>query len=158
MDPSSIISTSAIFSFNLPLDSMLELDQSVVRHVKRSSLFYENLQYRHALEVANQKVNKNLVELQQDQIAGRLIQQRMMPPEECNINGLSMHRYMKSSLYLSGDFIDYIRLDEDRVLFYLADVSGHGASSAFLSVLLKKKGLHFNYFGVDININSCNFV
>ena len=59
--------------FNLPLDSMLELDQSVVRHVKRSSLFYENLQYRHALEVANQKVNKNLVELQQDQIAGRLI-------------------------------------------------------------------------------------
>ena len=123
--------------FNLPLDSMLELDQSVVRHVKRSSLFYENLQYRHALEVANQKVNKNLVELQQDQIAGRLIQQRMMPPEECNINGLSMHRYMKSSLYLSGDFIDYIRLDEDRVLFYLADVSGHGASSAFLSVLLK---------------------
>lgn len=123
--------------FNLPLDAMLELDQSVVRHVKRSALFYENLQYRHALEVANQKVNKNLLELQQDQIAGRLIQQRMMPPEECNINGLSMHRYMKSSLYLSGDFIDYIRLDEDRVLFYLADVSGHGASSAFLSVLLK---------------------
>ena len=123
--------------FNLPLDAMLELDQSVVRHVKRSALFYENLQYRHALEVANQKVNKNLAELQQDQIAGRLIQQRMMPPEECNINGLSMHRYMKSSLYLSGDFIDYIRLDEDRVLFYLADVSGHGASSAFLSVLLK---------------------
>jgi len=50
---------------------------------------------------------------------------------------LSMHRYMKSSLYLSGDFIDHIRLDEDCVLFYLADVSGHGASSAFLSVLLK---------------------
>jgi sigma-B regulation protein RsbU (phosphoserine phosphatase) len=44
---------------------------------------------------------------------------------------------MKSSLYLSGDFIDYIRLGEHRVLFYLADVSGHGASSAFLSVLLK---------------------
>jgi serine phosphatase RsbU (regulator of sigma subunit) len=123
--------------FNLPLDSMLELDQSVMRHVKRSALFYENLHYRQALEVANQQVNKNLAELQQDQIAGRLIQQRMMPPEECSINGLSMHRYMKSSLYLSGDFIDYIRLNEDRVLFYLADVSGHGASSAFLSVLLK---------------------
>ena len=123
--------------FNLPLDSMLELDQSVVRHVKRSTLFYENLQYRQQLEVAHKQVNKNLAELQQDQIAGRLIQQRMMPPEQCNVNGLSMKRYMKSSLYLSGDFIDHIRLDDDRVLFYLADVSGHGASSAFLSVLLK---------------------
>jgi sigma-B regulation protein RsbU (phosphoserine phosphatase) len=123
--------------FNLPLDSMPELDQSVLRHVKRSALFYENLQYRQELETVYRQVNKNLAELQQDQIAGRLIQQRMMPPEECSINGLSMHRYMKSSLYLSGDFIDHIRLDEDCVLFYLADVSGHGASSAFLSVLLK---------------------
>ena len=123
--------------FDLPLDSMYELDQSVVRHVKKSALFYENLQYRQELEVVHRQVNKNLAELQQDQIAGRLIQQRMMPPEECSINGLSMNRYMKSSLYLSGDFVDHIRLDEDRVLFYLADVSGHGASSAFLSVLLK---------------------
>jgi len=123
--------------FNLPLDTLVELDQSVTRHVKRSALFYENLQYRQELEVVHRQVNKNLAELQQDQIAGRLIQQRMMPPEECSINGLSMHRYMKSSLYLSGDFVDYIRLDEHRVLFYLADVSGHGASSAFLSVLLK---------------------
>jgi serine phosphatase RsbU (regulator of sigma subunit) len=123
--------------FNLPLDTLFELDQSVMRHVKRSALFYENIQYRQELEVVHRQVNKNLAELQQDQIAGRLIQQRMMPPEECSINGLSMHRYMKSSLYLSGDFIDYIRLGEHRVLFYLADVSGHGASSAFLSVLLK---------------------
>jgi sigma-B regulation protein RsbU (phosphoserine phosphatase) len=123
--------------FDLPLDSMHELDQSVKRHVQRSALFYENLQYRQELELVHQQVNNNLAELQQDQIAGRLIQQRMMPPEECSINGLSMNRYMKSSLYLSGDFIDHIRLDDDRVLFYLADVSGHGASSAFLSVLLK---------------------
>ena len=123
--------------FSLPLESMLELDQSVSRHVKRSALFYENEQYRKQLEKAHRQVNKSLAELQQDQIAGRLIQQRMMPPEKCSVNGLSMRRYMKSSLYLSGDFIDHIRLDDDRVLFYLADVSGHGASSAFLSVLLK---------------------
>ena len=41
------------------------------------------------------------------------------------------------SLYLSGDFVDYFRVDERRVAFYLADVSGHGASSAFVTVLLK---------------------
>lgn len=41
------------------------------------------------------------------------------------------------SLYLSGDFLDYFNLDERRSLFYFADVSGHGASSAFVTVLLK---------------------
>ncbi len=123
--------------FDLPVSAMSELDVSVNRHVQRSKLFYENVRYRQELELVHRQVNKNLAELQQDQIAGRLIQQRMMPPESCSINGLTMQRYMKSSLYLSGDFIDHIRLDDDRVLFYLADVSGHGASSAFLTVLLK---------------------
>ena len=36
-----------------------------------------------------------------------------------------------------GDFLDYFNLDEHRCLFYFADVSGHGASSAFVTVLLK---------------------
>ncbi len=40
-------------------------------------------------------------------------------------------------MYLSGDFVDYFRVDERRIAFYLADVSGHGASSAFVTVLLK---------------------
>lgn len=123
--------------FDLPLDHMDDLDQSVARHMKRSLIIYENLRYQQELEAVHQQVNLSLAELQQDQIAGRLIQQRMMPPEECSVNGLTMRLYMKSSLYLSGDFIDHIRLDENRVLFYLADVSGHGASSAFLTVLLK---------------------
>ncbi|MEE3169820.1 MAG: PP2C family protein-serine/threonine phosphatase, partial [Pseudomonadota bacterium] len=32
---------------------------------------------------------------------------------------------------------DYFRISEDQVLVYIADVSGHGASSAFVTVLLK---------------------
>jgi sigma-B regulation protein RsbU (phosphoserine phosphatase) len=41
------------------------------------------------------------------------------------------------SLYLSGDFVDYFRVSDTQLGFYLADVSGHGASSAFVTVLLK---------------------
>jgi serine phosphatase RsbU (regulator of sigma subunit) len=40
-------------------------------------------------------------------------------------------------MIMSGDFIDYFELSDGRVLFYIADVSGHGASSAFITVLLK---------------------
>jgi serine phosphatase RsbU (regulator of sigma subunit) len=41
------------------------------------------------------------------------------------------------SLFLSGDFVDYFKINEDQFGFYIADVSGHGASSAFVTVLLK---------------------
>ena len=38
---------------------------------------------------------------------------------------------------MSGDFVDSIAINEHQTLFYLADVSGHGASSALVTVLLK---------------------
>jgi len=41
------------------------------------------------------------------------------------------------SLMLSGDFVDYFRITDRHFAFYMADVSGHGASSAFVTVLLK---------------------
>ena len=44
---------------------------------------------------------------------------------------------MIPSLYLSGDFTDYFTVDEHYVVFFMADVSGHGSSSAFATVLLK---------------------
>jgi serine phosphatase RsbU (regulator of sigma subunit) len=53
------------------------------------------------------------------------------------VDGLRFAHQIIPSLYLSGDFVDYFRVDERRVAFYLADVSGHGASSAFVTVLLK---------------------
>ena len=36
---------------------------------------------------------------------------------------------------LSGDFVDYFRITDRHFAFYMADVSGHGASSAFVTVL-----------------------
>jgi len=41
------------------------------------------------------------------------------------------------SLYLSGDFVGYNVVLGRYLLFYFADVSGHGASSAFVTVLLR---------------------
>jgi sigma-B regulation protein RsbU (phosphoserine phosphatase) len=41
------------------------------------------------------------------------------------------------SLYLSGDTVDYKVVSRHEVLFYIADVSGHGSSSAFITILLR---------------------
>ena len=51
--------------------------------------------------------------------------------------GYQFSRHLLTSQYLSGDFVDYFAVDGDHLGFYMADVSGHGVSSAFVTVMLK---------------------
>ena len=136
-DVTALLRLGATAVFSRPLDSQAELDKCISRHVRHAKLFFDNLRYRQQLEQANTQLNESLAELERDQEAGRLMEQRLMPPEQSVENGLLIRRHMQSSLYLSGDFVDHISLPDGQLLFYLADVSGHGASSAILTVLLK---------------------
>jgi len=96
-----------------------------------------NQLYRQELEEANSDLRDGIAELRADQRAGRKVQLRMLPEKEQITGGLYVDHLIKPSLYLSGDFLDYFPLTEDKTLVYIADVSGHGASSAFVTVLLK---------------------
>ena len=79
-----------------------------------------------------------LREIEQDQRAGRYIQMGMLPPSPSTIGAYEFRHAVRPSLMLSGDFVDYFRLSDRTVVTYMADVSGHGASSAFVTVLLKQ--------------------
>lgn len=78
-----------------------------------------------------------MAELELDQRAGRYIQLGMLPPNPMAIDGFRLQHHILPSLILSGDFVDYFRITDRFFAFYIADVSGHGASSAFVTVLLK---------------------
>lgn len=110
---------------------------SVHRALERRVLRAQNQQYRQQLEQANQKLADSLALLEYDQQAGRQVQLKLLPPTPHQSNGLSLNHYLKPSLFLSGDFVDYFSVGSGRTAFYLADVSGHGASSAFVTVFLK---------------------
>lgn len=120
-----------------PLGDLAVLEHSVRRALDRAYLRVENQRYRDKLEAANRELQASLNLLQEDQNAGRQVQMNMLPVTPWSIEGLEFSHRIIPSLYLSGDFVDYFRVDERRVAFYLADVSGHGASSAFVTVLLK---------------------
>ncbi|WP_017939933.1 two-component system response regulator RssB [Zestomonas thermotolerans] len=120
-----------------PLEDLSVLEHSVQRALDRARLRLENRRYREKLETANRELEASLHLLQEDQNAGRQVQMNMLPLTPWQADDLSFSHQIIPSLYLSGDFVDYFRLDEHRVAFYLADVSGHGASSAFVTVLLK---------------------
>lgn len=85
----------------------------------------------------NESLETHLAMLRLDQQAGGQIQRKLLPPRPQVVGGVTCDYWLAPSLYLSGDFLDFQRFDERFTLFYFADVSGHGASSAFVTVLLK---------------------
>jgi sigma-B regulation protein RsbU (phosphoserine phosphatase) len=119
-----------------PIIDMVMLEHSVQRNLELVALERQNHSYRDHLESANRDLRNSLDELRNDQHAGRKVQMKMLP-EFVDEGGLSFCHKIKPSLMLSGDFLDYFPLDDKHYGFYIADVSGHGASSAFVTVLLK---------------------
>jgi PAS domain S-box-containing protein len=89
------------------------------------------------LQAARTRLETSLETLRADEEAGKVIQFKLLPAQETSIGGYRFERYLIPSMYLSGDFMDCFAIDDKRTGFYIADVSGHGASSAFVTVLLK---------------------
>lgn len=119
-----------------PILDMAVLEHSVQRNLSLITLEKQNKEYRDHLEVVNRELRNSLEELRSDQQAARKVQMKMLP-DFLDAQGLSFKHIIKPSLMLSGDFLDYFPLDDDHYGCYIADVSGHGASSAFVTVLLK---------------------
>ncbi|HDZ57376.1 MAG TPA: response regulator [Pseudomonas xinjiangensis] len=120
-----------------PLVDLAVLEHAVRRSLDRSRLRVENQRIRERLERANRELENHLKELKDDQAAGRQVQLNMLPASPWVSDSYRLEHRIIPSLYLSGDFVDYFRVSDTQLAFYLADVSGHGASSAFVTVLLK---------------------
>jgi serine phosphatase RsbU (regulator of sigma subunit) len=89
------------------------------------------------LEAANARLEKNLQRMKDDESGGRHLQFQLLPDNHKQIGPCEFSHRLITSAYLSGDFVDYFAIDHRHLGFYMADVSGHGVSSAFVTVLLK---------------------
>jgi serine phosphatase RsbU (regulator of sigma subunit) len=140
-----------------PILDLAMLEHAVRRSLDQGALRKENQEYRQQLERANLELRETLAGLQQDQQAGRQVQFKMLPPAEARFGDCQFNQTVVPSLYLSGDFIDFFTVGDRHVSFFIADVSGHGASSAFVTVLLKnlfaRKRSNFSH-GIDEDILS----
>lgn len=64
--------------------------------------------------------------------AAAKLQQRLLP-KPLNIAGYRLEYLFQPSAFLSGDWFDFWQVDDSHILFYLADVSGHGVTSSLLT-------------------------
>lgn len=120
-----------------PFDDPCLLDEAIERCLQQRQLRRGNVDYRQQLEKTNRNLQQNLKVLEQDHQAGRHVQFKMLPETPKTFGDYHFSHRIVPSLYLSGDFIDYFTVGDHHVMFFIADVSGHGASSAFVTVLLK---------------------
>jgi len=89
------------------------------------------------LQKINDKLQVTLETIEQDVKAGRAIQFKLLPRNHKEIDGFTFSHHLEPSLYLSGDFLDYYKINDRFVGFYFIDVAGHGASSAFVTIFVK---------------------
>jgi len=113
------------------------LVHAINKALERTNLLLENQRYREQLETANQELRESLRVLERDQLAGKQVQKRLMPNRLITQDHYEVAHYIAPSLFLSGDFVDYAHIKKRYLAFYLADVSGHGSSSAFVTIWLK---------------------
>jgi sigma-B regulation protein RsbU (phosphoserine phosphatase) len=118
-------------------------DPALMTHVLRQNIAHKRDIKRHEQnERVLAKTNTTLLEslhvLERDQQAGFRVQAGMMPDTPFVIDDLTFEHLIVPSLILSGDTVDCFELPDQRLLFYIADVSGHGAAAAIVTVLLKR--------------------
>jgi serine phosphatase RsbU (regulator of sigma subunit) len=120
-----------------PILDLEVLGLSVNRALERAALVEDNRRYRANLERMNRELHASLTLLADDEEAGRQIQARMLPRNHQRFGPFEFSYAVVPSVYLSGDFVDAFEIDDHRWAFYLADVAGHGVSSALVTVVLR---------------------
>ena len=119
-----------------PIHDMAVLESAIRRVLERADLLRQNREYREHLETLNEELTRTMKQLQEDVKAGRKIQFQLLPEDNLSFGGYTFRRQLYPSMYLSGDFVNYFSIDDRHVGFYMADVSGHGAASAFVTVMV----------------------
>lgn len=108
---------------------MEELHARVETHLKLRRLQLELEQTNARLAEANDRMSRDLQ-------AAAKIQESFLPREAPDVPGLEFAWAYHPCDELAGDGLNIISLGDGRIGLYVVDVSGHGVSSALLSVTL----------------------
>ena len=87
------------------------------------------------LKSDNAQLQENLDHVEDDRHAGFVVQQRLMPdPQQFGDICFSYHLLPRAGM--TGDSVNCFNLSDGRLLFYLADVAGHGVLGGVVTTAL----------------------
>src|SRR4051812_14006671 len=92
---------------------------------------------RRLLEHQNEQLEAWRRDLERDLESARLTQRSLIPQKPLQIPGWEVAACFKPVIQVGGDIYGWLKMRDDRVLFWIADAVGHGASAALLTTLIK---------------------
>src|SRR5437867_5241527 len=101
---------------------------------------------RRQLERQNNELETWRRDLERDLAAARLTQQSLIPQKPPALPGWEVATCYRPVIQVGGDIYGWLRMKDGRILFWIADGTGHGAAAALLTTLAK---LLFHYGSVE---------
>ena len=92
---------------------------------------------RRQLERQNHELEEWRSNLERDLAAARLTQQSLIPQKPVTLPGWQVATCYRPVIQVGGDIYGWLRIQDNRVLFWIADGTGHGAAAALLTTLAK---------------------
>src|SRR5438309_228096 len=92
---------------------------------------------RRQLESQNDELERWRRDLERDLAAARLTQQSLIPQKPLVLPGWDVAACYRPVIQVGGDIYGWLRMKDGRILFWIADGSGHGAAAALLTTLAK---------------------
>jgi DNA-binding response OmpR family regulator len=92
---------------------------------------------RTQLQAQNDELEKWRRTQEADLEAARLTQQAIIPQRLPKLSGWDLAAHYQPVMPVGGDIYDWIRFPDGSYLFWIADATGHGASAALVTTLIK---------------------
>jgi sigma-B regulation protein RsbU (phosphoserine phosphatase) len=92
---------------------------------------------RRQLQHQNEELEEWRHNLERDLAAARLTQQSLIPQKPPALRGWEVAARYRPVIQVGGDIYGWLRMRDSRILFWIADATGHGASAALLTALAK---------------------
>ena len=92
---------------------------------------------RRQLERQNNELETWRRDLERDLAAARLTQQSLIPQKPLTMPGWQVATCYRPVIQVGGDIYGWLRMKNGRILFWIADGTGHGAAAALLTTLAK---------------------
>jgi sigma-B regulation protein RsbU (phosphoserine phosphatase) len=92
---------------------------------------------RRQLQRQNDELEEWRRNLERDLAAARLTQQTLIPQKPPTLPGWDVATYYRPVIQVGGDIYGWLRMKDRRMLFWIADGTGHGAAAALLTTLAK---------------------
>ena len=127
------------FDFLPKSPRMEEMGVAVRNALERRHLLAERERLHRELERKVCELQEASEVLSRDLERAEVIQRALLPRSPPPMEGYCIQAVYRPGQHVGGDLYDVVRLGEQHLAFYLADATGHGVTSAMLSVLFKQR-------------------